>query len=297
MLSGNRLRYGLIALILLGVPFAVWALVDQPKCADVIRLLEKEENGAVSGHNEGTVTCERDCEVLFSFPDTADDESNVGYHDQNGKCDTADELDLLAQNSMAHWAKVSAGLALGALCGLFLTLWETRRIGQAQARAYVSCPAGAFKFSNSDYTEIDVRIDVHNSGTSPAVDFEFSATIIVEYVEDDEVIVAGKYPFSTVLKIYDVGGGETQPKRAKLVGSSIVMWVQYLLRNNAEIGVFGQFEYIDVFKRKWVRKFALAGRVEKRKPDSEGFVINELVPCHPDRWEEKKAGRPEDGEA
>lgn len=284
MPGSDWLPLALFGLAALAVAVIVGGYVSQPDCAYVLSLLKKDEKTSNAAHYEGAVTCERNCQVTFGLPDHADDTAGEGQEEENSQCETSDELDLIAQYVMAHWAKISAGLAMLGVFGLLWTLRETRRIGQAQARAYVSCPSGKFSFANNDHTALSVEIGVHNSGSSPARDFQFEATIIVEHASEAGRVVVGTYPFAEVLKIYDVGGGETQPKRAALSGGAINNWIRALRALNAEIGVYGQFEYFDVFGRRWPKRFALVGRLENVGANDKGLVVNELAPCHPDRW-------------
>lgn len=91
------------------------------------------------------------------------------------------QQDLNAQREMANWAE---GMLWASLASVFATLVgivyvrktliETRRIGQAQVRAYLSCKAADYGIED-DWFQCTVVIA--NSGQSPALDVRLSAGI------------------------------------------------------------------------------------------------------------------------
>jgi hypothetical protein len=91
------------------------------------------------------------------------------------------ERDINAQEAMASWAGISAGLALFALIGLFLTLWETRRIGQSQTRAYLSGIHAEVIDPDFSFAAFDIVVIVKNFGQSPAFDFKWSIDPTLQY--------------------------------------------------------------------------------------------------------------------
>lgn len=89
-----------------------------------------------------------------------------------------------AQATMA-WASIIAGLAaFVAAVLLWLTLRETRLIGQAQARAYVSCTGGEYAIFKSG--GIDIRFDLKNNGQSPAKNCTVSVRALLPEIIRDE---------------------------------------------------------------------------------------------------------------
>jgi hypothetical protein len=97
------------------------------------------------------------------------------------------ESDLVAQKDAARWgfgslivSSVGAIISMGALAGLFISLGQTkqairdtREIGEAQVRAYLSLNIVGIVIdviNNEDGTNLAVKIDVRvvNSGSTPA---------------------------------------------------------------------------------------------------------------------------------
>lgn len=101
-----------------------------------------------------------------------------------------DWCDLAAQQSMAestywmNWAAIATTIFTG--IGAFLiwrtllatqdTIAETRRIGEAQVRAYLHCEGGSFSISNSNAL---YNISITNAGQSPALNCKVRCIIYI----------------------------------------------------------------------------------------------------------------------
>ncbi|WP_417463260.1 hypothetical protein [Kordiimonas sp.] len=73
--------------------------------------------------------------------------------------------DTYAQWLMAAFAAIATGASIWALVYLRRTLYETRRIGKAQIRAYLTCTGGKFTISlNAAWATVTLK----NTGQSPA---------------------------------------------------------------------------------------------------------------------------------
>lgn len=116
--------------------------------------------------------------------------------------------DLVAQQTSALWTKIMGvtaiiGLALSAL-GVFL-IWgtwiETRRIGEAQARAYLAIErAGLCVWENGT---VEIALDVRNLGASPAHDFLWRSEVYLGYrghadLKDFDPVIVSNVPGSDI---------------------------------------------------------------------------------------------------
>jgi hypothetical protein len=110
---------------------------------------------------------------------------------QKAEADTSEEKnrttrDLKAQEDMAKWAFAMiivggfelAITAVGVVLVL-LTLWETRRIGEAQVRAYVSIKSAEIEYWGT-WENPRIKITAFNSGQSPARNFVWNPTVDVK---------------------------------------------------------------------------------------------------------------------
>ncbi len=96
--------------------------------------------------------------------------------------------DLSAQQEMSYWA---LGMLLASVIALILTvvgvayvrltLLETRRIGQAQVRAYLTCDGGSLRIGSD---EIAVTCNLRNTGQSP--------TSVIKIEGDFHIVVDGQ---------------------------------------------------------------------------------------------------------
>lgn len=284
MFDGNSRSPALFALAISAIALITWAIVAEPNCDDVLPLLKNYEASAQEESYEGRVTCERDCQVSFAVPVAAQKKRGECSKQENTDCDTPEELDLIEQKKMAHWAKISAILALFALFGVLFTFRETREIGKAQTRAYVSITGGSVTVSESNLDEVLFAVDIHNSGNSPAHDITIIGRAVIEYIDDGHLVFSHEYYVPT-LRVNQVGGDETQVKtatRRDLVPSGAVD----LLNGRAEFGFYGTVKYEDIFGEKFSIDFALAGKA--KRDDKPGIATGRLEPIHTDRWNERQ---------
>ncbi len=96
--------------------------------------------------------------------------------------------ELLAQQQAAHWSFVTLVLTGTGLVALFATLVETqlvgyhsRRIGEAQVRAYVGCEAAHLLIRDD---KLEIVMELRNFGQSPAFVLWCEADIFIE-TEDE----------------------------------------------------------------------------------------------------------------
>ena len=133
--------------------------------------------------------------------------------------------------------------------------------------------------------DFEAAILVQNSGVSPAYKINIERLFIVfEYSEDGEVVLPRMVALPK-LEIPEIGGKLSQSKRVRL-SERPDSWISWLLSNDAEIGFIGWISNSDEFteKPRPAKEFALVGRVENIDADKNGFIVNDLEPCHPDRW-------------
>lgn len=101
------------------------------------------------------------------------------------------EYDLAAQQEMAYWTPwaflgsvVTAFIALIGVAYVHETLLETRRIGQAQVKAYLTVTGGSYEIWGND---LRIEIFIRNVGASPAKSVH-SKTIATISLQDDSRI-------------------------------------------------------------------------------------------------------------
>jgi hypothetical protein len=271
---------GAVALIVVG-----WGILGHPTCIDTLKSLQNEEPKPEEAAYEGSVTCERDCQVTFGLsPNTKNKPSNR-ESEQNDTCDTTAELDLVQQMVMAHWAIVSALLAMLGLFGVLFTFRETHKMGQLQTRAYISVNGGHVRFNVSDYIYFEFAINVHNTGQSPAFEINIDGNATVQSGSPDrgKVLSMNKFPSLT---IYEVGGGETVGKTARILGD-ILSAVAEMNKGAAYFSFFGTMRYNDIYGVSNEKRFAVGAEGGKTEPDSEGWVKYPLIQIHPDQFEDK----------
>lgn len=193
MFKGYRRFITAIAVIIIFIGITFFAFIEfEPKCElpDLVGVsndesaYKNEGPGIHGGKNQST--SERPQIVPFR------QDSETGKHHSDGETgkQTADQptqqlitrLDLCAQNRMAWWARPAALAAvIGALLlafTIYLTLQEiaeTRRIGEAQVRAYLTVARVKRKFVKIENTNdpsqvrrIDIQFVIRNGGQSPA---------------------------------------------------------------------------------------------------------------------------------
>lgn len=175
MFKSYRRPVALYALGLAALSVFLWGVLWHPDCGDALKSLQKDNGQPEEAAYEGSVTCEQDCQVTFGLAPSAKRQSAEGQQKQNQTCDTTAELDLVQQMVMAHWAIVSALLAILALIGVLYTFRETHRLGKLQSRAYLSITktdVTVFK----DGKKFEAKIEIRNTGQTPAKDVRLRST-------------------------------------------------------------------------------------------------------------------------
>lgn len=169
------LPFALIAVAFVALAVIAWGFAAQPDCDDIAELLREDSYSDQEAGRKYSVTCERDCQIRFDFGGVSDEEGDNTEGKRGGECNNIAERDLVAQNVMAHWAKISAILAMVALMGLLWTLRETRRIGEAQVQAYLSLKSGIVMGIGDNTSTVDMQIE--NVGQSPAFKIKVEADV------------------------------------------------------------------------------------------------------------------------
>lgn len=204
--------------------------------------------------------------------------------------------DLQAQEDMAHWAKWTVGLFITATlemlitaAGVFLvwrtllsaregvkeakraadaaenTVIETRRVGQAQVRAYLACESGSYSIEGSRAT---IWPKFYNSGQSPAKNVRIWGHIRVLEAHSEES---------------KIGDSLTQEGRAPPIpsGESESAWISFeldkpaglrdaLIRDRFRFALIATFSWEDVFGETQVMRLDL-----KPIPASESYGHDE----------------------
>lgn len=169
---------------------------QEPKCADILQELSagsppEESNNT---NHSSSVTCERDCQVTFFRRHEADHEADAKEKRSNTYCDTAEELDLLAQKQMAHWTFYIALLTGAGVLLLIGTLAEAQRTNQAftdaslrDLRAYVSYTKATAK--NTVGKLGTTSITYKNVGQTPAYNLNHEASLVLVRGDGTEIEV------------------------------------------------------------------------------------------------------------
>ncbi|WP_411816769.1 hypothetical protein [Hyphococcus sp. DH-69] len=153
---------------------------------------EQRPDDERAANYSNSVTCEADCQVSFGLANRHSGEqgeiSQGGNYGANDDVLTLGESDLLAQERMAFWTKaigVFTAIGLGILFVTFAAtrdaVVETRKIGEAQTRAYLSViDAEIVDPEFSDFA-FDVIVTIKNFGQSPAFQFRWLAEPTLQY--------------------------------------------------------------------------------------------------------------------
>lgn len=190
---------------------------------------------------------------------------------------THSDQDLQAQNKMAYWAQALFWLSgVGAIFS-FVGLWllfrslrhtrtaiaDTREIGEAQVRAYLSIDTSQEIMSIQALGRDQipkVRFQIKNSGNSPALKFTYAAAVLLEpegFPRNNSDILApyavGPEP-SDVLPAGDYAHGETSNTEA---------WTNEMVQSavgpnpTKKIVLAGIANYTDVFHKPQKTRFCL----------------------------------------
>lgn len=245
-----------LAIVIL-VPTSVW-LGYQLHNEDAYK-----EYAAAKAHSEAKNEFERRCAVL-SIPE----EITRCYSDvvQSAREPQRSEEDLQAQKQMANWALallvVSSVLGLlsliAAVVGVVLirdTLVETRRIGEAQIRAYVWTSGADFSIAaylNGPIT-CDIRLSLQNTGSTPANIVQFSCTAGI--IKSDYTGRLDKFHLidrimtqpGTGSQYIPAGGGTYVPTLNKLTADQIAKFTS----GDYVAIVLGKIVFNDVFNKRF----------------------------------------------
>lgn len=161
--------------------------------------------------------------------------------------------DTLAQWIMASFGVIATGVSIFAVIYVRDTLLETRRIGEAQVRAYLHEAGIEFRFGSypsSNETPVTMMVTWANSGQSPARQFGGQATgHIIDKSTNDMPI----REFYEIQKSTVIGSGGIAAGRTNNIG-----WVQFdrgeidsWIKKHKCLIVYCCVIYTDVFGRKW----------------------------------------------
>ncbi|WP_428409155.1 hypothetical protein [Hyphococcus sp.] len=234
-----------------------------------------------------------------------DAESCKGYDKPAENAETTDkppetlaEADLLAQQQMAHWTRWIGGFTALGLFVLYVTFSETRKavvetreIGQAQSRAYLSVIGGEFTLERNLPMYLSMTIIIRNTGNSPATDLRLSAEVCFEgYPEAEDFTYRYKAP---ALVVNEIGGQISYPREIDTPPFNIGI-LDDLVTEKYDVGIHGTIEYRHVFMKPDdppdTITFALSGAIEERKAQWEVETVTmALNTCQHDRWEKKDA--------
>lgn len=182
------------AFVFAGAMLAV-AIALQPNCQSVTAALPTWQDSAGverRASQEAHITCYGDCEVSSPPMPVAEPEPEAAQSQANERCDTPEELDLVAQRIVAHWTAFIGGFTALGLFVLIATLIEarlsgekvadvTRKVNADQNRAWLSvnCRLGPqeARQTHDGLSGIYFPVDCvsQNHGNSPATHVSFHA--------------------------------------------------------------------------------------------------------------------------
>lgn len=186
------------------------------------------------------------------------------YQDQ----DTTNQ-DLQAQQEMAFWAfwMFSASVAglVVSIAGLGLLLMslmqtrtairDTREIGEAQVRAYLTVTGGDF-IVRSDGT-IEFRVQMRNVGTSPSPECEVFAQASSPRITESEISAALDYSDTVSLRTFFIPTGETWSRWITIKTPFPALASQYLYEGWSPVKIEGQIRWKDVFGGQQMAEFLM----------------------------------------
>lgn len=166
--------------------------------------------------------------------------------------------DLYAQRDMATYAFVMAltgGLALAiTVAGVWYvraTLFETRRIGQSEVRAYLTIRDVRFKIVGADKPIAQIRFRYVNTGSSPARSIRIASAIAINRLPDAPWVereVIYESPESTQRAMPDIPGNAEEIRKYIFpkIDTTKITNVEPR-RNSIEIIAKFSLKWIDVF--------------------------------------------------
>jgi hypothetical protein len=155
---------------------------------------------------------------------------------------------------------------------------ETRRIGEAQVRAYVSIKGARIDF-DTEYAHPQVTFIATNSGQSPARNFIWS--ISIQYAGDAvsrAITFNEKWLDSTGIDI-PAGADTTPPERAQIAYMSVKRYIEDVAPNVTFylVRVKIDFRYTDVFDIDWFEEAYFAAVMTKNTDRSQSVPGKEPV--------------------
>jgi len=297
----NAAYRGLIILVFVTVVFGLSRLA-QPSDGIYIN-----EHITRDGHTVTEQAIEPSLPKPFSsrHPETCEQIADINYRDAEFANEDVARCDLKAQRQMALLTGVIAALTFVGLIVLWQTLratratlieaekatHETRRIGEAQTRAYLSVIGGEFSLERALPMTLPIMILIHNSGNSPADSIKVCAEVCFEgYDEAPDRIFRQVSP---ELPVDEIGSQVTYPREI-VIDSFDIGQLDHLLEGQHDVGIHGTIEYRHVFMQdsdsSEIVTFALSGWIRPTKAKWERETVTmALNTCRHDRWRKQSA--------
>jgi hypothetical protein len=184
------------------------------------------------------------------------------------------EEDLDAQQQMAEWARwmLIATVVMAATTGFGVVfVWQTlaatqqmakdtRRIGEAQVRAYMNLASGNLK---AEGRSVVAEIVINNFGQTPAKDMvSWVHTWIADYPLAEALPEPDKQAFFSKTNLsHGVPLTHLQPHGVDISDASAAL----ILSENAAVYVYGVIKYADVFGALHVTRYCLFGQGDVRQ--------------------------------
>lgn len=191
---------------------------------------------------------------------------------------TAEYYDLKAQQDMAKWSLLMFGITAIGVGYIAMTLHatrstlkeaerttaaanrtvdETRRIGEAQVRAYLTYENARFQYGGD---EARLSFEIHNSGQSPArfiLASTVSCTVFIEADQGSRTFFQSAYddPMNIFLGNCKAGDMQSVSIPLSLTKEETREIAQNTMSQKGYIGVVGLFKWKDVFGKTHVEPF------------------------------------------
>lgn len=188
-------------LILIAIGGLVGALIAPSQATDygcqIVGGISKCEPSAKKPQSI-TRNNQRSAQYPLIFRSAVSDDANASQNRQQDSKKTCEKRntppddrecrDLLAQETMARWTRtlgwvglISVPLLIATLAANTWAVIATRKIGQAQVRAYLSVIRAEVVDPEYLSNAFDILVTVRNFGQSPAVDFRWSVEPTLQY--------------------------------------------------------------------------------------------------------------------
>jgi hypothetical protein len=179
---------------------------------------------------------------------------------QEDRRNEREESDLIAQRDAANaaadsawWSRAQFWASLAAIFGLVWTLIETRRIGQAQTRAYINVVSGIVSNFGADKVPI-ITIHIKNGGVTPARNVD---TATIGHCGDIKDIIP-KISFDGLpVHNSDIGAGEGNTLQVSPDGALKQSHIDKINVGTGAIWGYGRVTYVDVFGKRHFTNFCL----------------------------------------